>query len=559
MNYRNELNRQNRTPRPQALRPLPNLLLRSLMTLCALYALLTLVLITAVEFGYLKDSLALILGIGIALFQFVFGPFLMDLSLRLMYKARWQTAEQLPEHLRVFIQRVCDAEKMRFPSVALIDDGAPQAFTYGHTPNNARIVISRGILELLEPEEAEAVVAHEIGHAVHWDMLVMTMANLVPLIAYFVFRMLRTRDEKDVKAAVAWGAYAVYLISQYVVLWLSRAREYYADRFAGEVTKNPALLAAALVKIGYGLAAQKREEQTDESKKKKTRERTSLQSVGALGIFDARASKSLVVGSQAPSTATEQKPEIDTQRLKRSMRWDLWNPWAVWYELNSTHPLIAHRLQHLGEQALASGQTPYVIFDEQKRESFAPRFMFELFVAAFPTVMFALAIGAFMVFDVTPKFGAVLLLWGVSLGISYVVRYPRQPFPEREIGSLLEETAVSGVRPIPCTLTGIVIGRGVPGCIVSEDFVMRDKSGILFLDYRQPLALWELLFGLLKAGKYNGQTVTVEGWYRRAPVPFLQIKKIACGDTVRRSWSPALHALSAFVIMLLGLAVMFGG
>ena len=56
----------------------------------------------------------------------------------------------------------------------------------------------------------------------------------------------------------------------------------------------------------------------------------------------------------------------------------------------------------------------------------------------------------------------------------------------------------------------------MPGYILSEDFVMRDETGIIFLDYRQPLAIWEMLFGLLKAGDFAGEPVVVEGWYRRA-------------------------------------------
>ena len=108
--------------------------------------------------------------------QFLIGPFMMDLSLRWLYKLQWLEPEELPDHLRAFVARISEEQGIKHPKFAMIDDGAPQAFTYGHTPNNARIVLSRGIFELLEPDEAEAVVAHEIGHAVHWDMFLMTVA-----------------------------------------------------------------------------------------------------------------------------------------------------------------------------------------------------------------------------------------------------------------------------------------------------------------------------------------------------------------------------------------------
>ena len=148
---------------------------------------------------------------------------------------------------------------MKVPWFGLIHDGAPNAFTYGHHPSNMRIVITQGILDLLEPEEVEGVVAHEIGHGKNWDMLLMTVVQLVPLLLYFLYRTAlqaggRGKDG-GYRIAVAVGAYVLYIASEYVVLWFSRCREYYADRFAGNVTGNPSALASALVKIGYGLAA----------------------------------------------------------------------------------------------------------------------------------------------------------------------------------------------------------------------------------------------------------------------------------------------------------------
>jgi heat shock protein HtpX len=56
--------------------------------------------------------------------------------------------------------------------------------------------------------------------------------------------------------------------------------------------------------------------------------------------------------------------------------------------------------------------------------------------------------------------------------------------------------------------------------------VLHDGSGIIFLDYRQPLRFWEFLFGLLKAKDLQGKDVEVRGWYRRAPVPYLEIASI---------------------------------
>ena len=337
---------------------LPNLFLRSMATLAGLYGLLGLVIIAAVEFAGVDLGVAVIGSLIVIILQFLIGPFIMDLSLRWLYKLQWLEPHELPDHLRAFVARISHEQGIKHPRFAMIDDGAPQAFTYGHTPNNARIVLSRGIFELLEPEEVEAVVAHEIGHAVHWDMFLMTVAQLVPMLFYYLYRTLsRMKSSGKNKGggqriAIAIGAYLLYIVSQYVVLWFSRSREYHADRFAGTVTGNPSHLAGALVKIAYGLAGQEKKDEKESARD------ANLGAISAMGIFDAGAAQALAVSSYSATPASS--GAVDKARLKGAMRWDLWNPWARWYELNSTHPLIANRLLYLSDQSMAMGLAPYV-------------------------------------------------------------------------------------------------------------------------------------------------------------------------------------------------------
>ncbi|MFC1560290.1 M48 family metalloprotease, partial [Candidatus Margulisiibacteriota bacterium] len=238
-----------------ALSPLPGLFLPSSITLLGLYAILVFVLILLVQFFQLDVFFALSFGVFFAIMQFLLSPFLMDLSLRFFYKMRWMDWLEVPDELRKFIETTCDKVKMKYPRIGLIEDDAPQAFTYGHHPNNARIVLSQGIFSLLNEDEVEAVVAHEIGHAIHWDMLLMTIAGIVPLILYYIYRtLIRSKGSgkgKGQSAAltVAIISYILYIISEYLVLWFSRVREYYADRFSGRITNDPNSLASALVKI----------------------------------------------------------------------------------------------------------------------------------------------------------------------------------------------------------------------------------------------------------------------------------------------------------------------
>jgi Zn-dependent protease with chaperone function len=524
---------------------MPNLYAVSAVTVFLLYAMLTLFMITIVELGFLDADIAVMIGVLVAIAQFAFGPWIMDLTLRWLYTISWVEPSQLPDHLQAFVHRVCRSQGMDFPSFGIINDGAPQAFTYGHRPNNARIVISRGLMELLEPEELEAVVAHEIGHARHWDMVLMTIVNLVPLLCYYTYRTLMMSGKGKGKSRnnmwpIALGAYVLYVITEYIVLWFSRVREYYADRFSGALTNNPNALVRALVKIAYGLAAQdshfeKREEEVELPFKKRTTERarrelTGSGAIGVLNIFNREAAVNLVMSSSSSSEGSS--GHLSIERVKDAMQWDLWNPWAEFFELHSTHPLVAKRLQHLGVQAAVMGQEPQVLFNRTKPESYWDEFFVDVFIIALPVlgilagigIMFALEIGSF--WGNLMYLGIPAALCGIGGLIKTFYRYPAAWFPNLTVEKLMQQVKVSPVRPVPATLTGTIIGKGVPGLVYSEDFVLRDQTGIMFLDYHQPLAIWNFLFGLLKAGEYQGKNVRVSGWFRRSTIPYFEISRI---------------------------------
>jgi hypothetical protein len=104
--------------------------------------------------------------------------------------------------------------------------------------------------------------------------------------------------------------------------------------------------------------------------------------------------------------------------------------------------------------------------------------------------------------------------------------YPQDGFLDSSICSLLKKIKVSPVSTYPIKLRGTIIGRGVPGNIFSEDMLLRDKTGMIFLDYQQPIGLFNLIFALFRSKDYQGQDVMVEGWYRRAPMPYVEIKKV---------------------------------
>jgi Zn-dependent protease with chaperone function/Zn-finger nucleic acid-binding protein len=530
---------------------LPNLSLASSITLFLLYGMITLLLITLNLFGLISPNGALLIGVLFAVIQFLLSPLLLDLQLKWFYHIEWGTHTDLPNEARVYLEEISKKENIKIPRIGIIPDGSPNAFTYGHTPNNARIVITSGTMQLLSPQELTAVIAHEVGHAVHWDMLVMTIAYIVPLFLYHIYRsLIRMRSSGRDKSApyryaVAISAYILYIISQYIVLWFSRVREYYADRFSGETTQDPGALASALVKIGYGLAGKEKE---------KNERKAELEGVKALGIFDSRSARGLAVTS---FKALSMGNELDKSSLQSVMRWDLWNPWAMYYELHSTHPLIAKRLQALSSQAVASGKEPFVIFNEKKPESYWDDFLIDYLVYILPTAIFIISL-VVVAGTRTPAFIPwALCLYGISALLKVKFSYASSLFPEMNIASLLKTVKVSPVSAIPCTVKGRFIGRGIPGLIWSEDFVLQDSSGIIFIDYKQPLALWNFFFGLTRAQSFTGEEVTLDGWYRRAPIPYIELKHMRSPRDEQTCHTYTAKLCGAVLIIALGVLSFF--
>ena len=500
-----------------------NLLAISLITMSCLYGMLAAVIILVFAVAKLPVVYGIILSIIVLILQFLISPEINDFVFKHFYKMKFE--QEIPEYLEMFIRESCQKHNMKYPRIGFINDGSPNAFTYGRTKNDARVVITRGILELLTEDEVKAVVAHELGHANHYDMLFMTVAQVVPLVLYYVAEILlrsksrsSSRDnDNNYFALIGMISYVLYIISQYIILWLSRTREYYADSFAIEETKNPAALGNALVKIGFGLALGNKEENSKMSKG------------NALGINNAKISKGMAISSYNNGGVTK-------ENIVNSMRWEKWNIWAKINELNSTHPLISKRLLAISERSEEFGQEPYIEFNENKTEMYLDDFLIEVGILFAPILIIFLT---FLICIINYEKALLIagiggLLCTISLFVLLNRKHKNKGYKETNVAELLSQVKVSEVTSIPCILEGKIIGRGNPGCIFNEDFVLQDETGIIFLDYNQPLVVIEKIFALFKSKEYFDKKVKVKGWYRRGMVPYVEVYSIEIDGKVKK-------------------------
>lgn len=104
----------------------------------------------------------------------------------------WADGEYQTGHpVGAIVARRCAGAGVGPVRLGIVEDGTPNAFTFGHTRGNARIYVTRGLLERLDERELDAVVSHEVGHVKHNDVLAMAIASTVPVLLYYVFLALR--------------------------------------------------------------------------------------------------------------------------------------------------------------------------------------------------------------------------------------------------------------------------------------------------------------------------------------------------------------------------------
>jgi len=205
----------------------------------------------------------IVIVVGLAFFQY----FTSDKLALKASGARVVTPEEAPQ-LHATIERLAAMANIQKPRVAIIDSDIPNAFATGRSQKHAVVAVYRGLLDRLDENEVEGVLAHELTHIVNRDVLVMTLASTFAMLAALITRFGlyagffggfggNNRDNNNglpVWLVIVVVAFVTYIVSWILIRTISRYREFAADRGSALITGAPEYLMSALQKISGQMA-----------------------------------------------------------------------------------------------------------------------------------------------------------------------------------------------------------------------------------------------------------------------------------------------------------------
>ena len=175
------------------------------------------------------------------------------------------TPQRAPE-LHGIVDRVCALADMPKPRVAIANSPMPNAFATGRNADKAVLCVTTGLINMLETEELEGVIAHELSHVAHKDVQVMTIASFLAVVAALLIRISfygelfgggrRSGNDQNslpILAIIMLVSIVVYAVSFLLIRLLSRYRELAADRSGALLTGQPSALKSALIKVSQGI------------------------------------------------------------------------------------------------------------------------------------------------------------------------------------------------------------------------------------------------------------------------------------------------------------------
>ncbi len=230
--------------------------LRMYLLVAALFAILYGV-ITGIGMwlGFGSIILYAVLAVVFLGIQYLVSPAIVTWTMRV----KWVSEKEAPE-LHRMVAELAENAHLPKPKVGISEINIPNAFAFGRTNRDGRVCVTRGILNILSKDELRAVLGHEISHIRHRDMAVMTLLSAIPLILHWISWTLMwggfgdRRERSSYAVLIGLGALILYFVSNLLVLYGSRIREYYADIGSVRLGSQPHQMANALYKLAMGNA-----------------------------------------------------------------------------------------------------------------------------------------------------------------------------------------------------------------------------------------------------------------------------------------------------------------
>jgi heat shock protein HtpX len=205
--------------------------------------------------GALGGQTGMLMALGLAFVMNFFMYFNSSKTVLKAFRARPVSREQAPE-LHAIVERLRQQAGLPMPTVAIAPQRQPNAFATGRNPENAVVCVTEGLLNLVDPEELEGVLAHELGHVKNRDMLLQTITaslsgaitNLARVGAYAPMGGQKGQRSPAAPLLAVLAPVAAMILQ----FGISRSREFKADAVGAEISGKPLALASALQKLQAG-------------------------------------------------------------------------------------------------------------------------------------------------------------------------------------------------------------------------------------------------------------------------------------------------------------------
>ena len=272
-------------------------------------------------------------------FQYMIGPNIVEWTMQVQYIKR----EDNPQ-LFAMVEDLAHRANIPMPRICIAPTSVPNAFAFGRSVSDGRVCVCQGILNLLTDEELKAVLGHELTHLKNHDVVTITLLSVVPMILYRIAWQMMwfgggRRDNRNGPngIVIALVAFVFYFITNLLVLYGSRIREYYADKGSVELGNRPAALASALYKLVYGCA-----------KKSDDEDMKAVQGMKAFFLNDP--SQAMNEIHELSQLDLDKSGTIDSEELFRLKGKEIsLSAQDKMMELLSTHPNMLKRIKQLSQ------------------------------------------------------------------------------------------------------------------------------------------------------------------------------------------------------------------